>query len=721
MNPKRLLTLWRERWAKPDVSRLQVPYIDGRVSQWGMKIAQKMHWSLLEIFIFIPFLLVWCLQVFFAVLLPLDSQIIFSSFLLLCALFIRIQAGVIPTLILMGMSVLVSARYLYWRINTTLGQDFDAAFGFGFTLLLLEFYFCLQALLNFIANRWPIKRDQSNLRGDSHLWPSIDVFILCEGKSLSIIELAIKSATSFEWPKQKVKVYLLDDDLREDIKELAGTTGSHYSHADLADPLSRINAGILDSKGDFVVVLECDKMPGSAVLKSTVGWFLRDVKLGMLLSPQHFLISESSKLSIDLFDSCDLNQSFAMIRRTMLLRLGDEQSQLVTNQARLSQEMRYLGYESAFVGLPRIQVSEHEGGAFDGEQPSPSLHYFRVDQPVLNTRLLVWRLRLFSLQVALDFYQPAVRLAFMMAPLPYLLSGINIIQSDSALFGAYVAPHLLHWYMAKGRLENNKRISLWTDFKETSLAIYLMALTSIAFIQAEVGKLKNKKIENWSKSKPSFDWLLSTPWGLVTVLNLLGLAMGLVNFPFDDQQEWAWACLYIFWSIANLLVLAAIAAVAEETRHVRHFSRQQSERSIVLRLPLGRSLVCVTENFPSKNLELKLPTTPNLSVGSAIQVSLFKDEREFGFPAFVDSKTEGKMSIRILESAQADYAAFVEAVYSRGKNWPNWLPGRNADSPLPRWLYKLIEVLRTAPGSWLKNFSSKLSQFQLTSFWKKKK
>jgi cellulose synthase (UDP-forming) len=725
MSPKRLLALWRERWAKPDVAAvLQVPYIDGKVSQWGIKFAQEMRWSLVGILVFFVFLLAWFSVVLLPVSLSLNSQIAFSAFLLLSALFLRIHAGVLPTLILMGMSFVVSARYLYWRINATLEPDFDAAFGFGFALLLIELYFSLQALLGFIAGRWPIKRAQSNLRNDSNLWPSVDVFIICDEQPLSSIESAIKNVVSFDWPHRKIKTYLLDGVLREEIKNLADGSNSNYITRtdDFKGLLNGINAALLDSKSDFVVIIECDKVPGKEVLKSTIGWFLRDAKLGLLLSPKHFLSPEPSKLTYDLFHNCDLEGSFAMMRRSMLLRLGDEQSQLVTTPLRMDKDMRSLGYEIAYVGLPKSQVARHEKESVDVSQLSnSSALYFRVNQPVINSPLLAWRLRLASLQVALDFYQPVARFLFMAAPLPYLLGGVNIIQADIPLIAAYAIPHFIHWYIAKARQENTKRLTIWVDFKESLLAIYLTVLTSISFIKTELQQLKNNAELETGKNKPSFDWLILTPWMLITLLNLIGILIGLVNFPFDEQQDWPIACFYILWAAGNFLILSSIAAVAEEIKHIRHYSHLQMFRPVMLQLPLGRSLACVTENFPANILTMRVPTTTTLVAGSLVNFSLFKGNRELGLPGVVDSLSDGKLNIRIPESAQSDYVAFAELVYSRGKNWPKWLPGRDADSPLPRWLYKLLDAFQTAYKSWRKNYKKNSSLIQLSFFWKNKK
>ena len=712
MTPKLLLALWRERWAKPGVTRLQVPYIDGRVSQWGIKIAQQTRWSFPGIIIFVAFLA----ALFGAVLLPtsfsLNSQIIFSTFLLACALFIRPHAGVLPTLILIGLSLVASVRYLYWRFSATLGQDTDIIFVFSFILFLAELYLCLQAVLGFIEVRWPIKRGQSNLRNDSNYWPSVDVFILCAGQSFSVIESAIKTAQTLDWPQKKIKIFLLDDAAKDVVKNIADSMHVQYlSRSENSDgKLGDINAALIHAKGDLVMVLESDHAQDKMVLQNTVGWFLRDAKLGLLLSPCHFLASKPSKLTLNLFHACDLNTSFAMMRRSMLLKLGDEKDHLVTNRERMDTDMRGLGYECAYVGLPRVAGEESDASSMDMSRPAQSsTPYFRVNQPVLSSRLLSSRLRLSSLQVVLNFYQPVARLVFMLAPLPYLFSGVKIVQANLALFAAYAVPHLVHWYMAKSRLESKSRLTIWMNFREAVLAVYLSVLTTISLVKTEFNQFTTQIPVTKEKSKPPFDWLTALPFGIITFLNLMGVFIGLINFPLDRRQEWDAAFFYLFWAFCNLLTLSALAAVAEEARHIRHYRRLQLSRPVMLRLPLGRSLSCVTENFPEEFLEIRLPTPTHLTVGSHVHISIFRGDREFSFPAQVDANDNHKLCVRIHESAQADYLAFAEGVYSRGKNWPKWLPDRDADSPLPRWLYKLFDALRTVFVNLRANYKNKLN------------
>lgn len=726
MNPKLILAFWRERWGKPDISLLQVPYIDGRICQWGIRIAQQMRWSSSGVVLFLIFMI----ALFYAVLLPisfsLTSQVVFSVLLLICALILRPHAGVLPTLILIGLSFITSARYLYWRMTSTLAHDTDTIFVLSLVLLLAELYYSIQVVLHFIEVRWPIKRDQSDLRNDSNLWPKVDVFIASAGKSLSEIHSMLTLALELEWPKHMLKIFLLDEPVSEEVNSLADSMGVKYikNNINTDGKPNVINLALMESKGDFILILDSDDIKNKKFLQNTLGWFLRDAKLGMLLSPQHFLAPLPLRITRNLFDDCDLNASFAILRCSMLLKFGEEEKQFLPSPEFINEEMKAYGYERSYVGIPRLALEDLDVHAVDIVRPELStIHYFRVNQPVLNSRLLKWRLKLASLQIALNFYEPVVRLAFMLAPLSYLFYGVKLVQANIALFAAYVLPHLFHWYIAKARLENKTRLTLWTDFKDSVLALYISIKTTISLYETVFNQARKNYINGSVGRRQKIDFSITIPIGCVIFLNLLGLMIGIVNFPVGSHLEWSTAFFYLSWAFFNLLYLSGFKAVANEVRQVEDYKREQVKRPVMLGLSLGRTLSSVTENFPEDPIRIRLPSSTNLTSGSPIYLTFFKSNREYSFLAEVNSINDKSLTLLIKEESKDAYIDFKEAVYSRGNNWPMWLPDRNSDNLLPRWLYKTFHGFLAILLSLRKNYNNnaRLNLKNLTSLWKKLK
>ena len=106
----------------------------------------------------------------------------------------------------------------------------------------------------------------------------------------------------------------------------------------------------------------------------------------------------------------------------------------------------------------------------------------------------------------------------------------------------------------------------------------------------------------------------------------------------------------------------------------------------MVQLSSGRTVACTTQNFPQIDLLLKLPLPLVLEMGSMIQVSIFRGLREFAFPARVDAQHNSVLHVSVDDASHTNYRLFGAATLSRGTDWPQWLPGREADHPLPYWL-----------------------------------
>jgi hypothetical protein len=104
----------------------------------------------------------------------------------------------------------------------------------------------------------------------------------------------------------------------------------------------------------------------------------------------------------------------------------------------------------------------------------------------------------------------------------------------------------------------------------------------------------------------------------------------------------------------------------------------------------------MTENFPDIALSLKLPTPVSIENGATINISLFHSHREFSFPAQVDLEPDMVLRAHIDGKAQNVYRALGVAAYSRGQDWPKWLPGRHADRVYPLWIPQAFVAARVA-------------------------
>ena len=155
MSPRLVLSLWRERWGAAAVVDRTRPYLRGRLTRWGGDLTHSGAWSLPGLSLLA---LLGCLAVYVLLMTARFSQggqVAFSVLFVSIALYLRRYAGILVTLVLWSMAVIVSTRYLYWRITQTLGYDFNLDYVLGMGLCAVEFYRLLLIMLRSVQTVWP--------------------------------------------------------------------------------------------------------------------------------------------------------------------------------------------------------------------------------------------------------------------------------------------------------------------------------------------------------------------------------------------------------------------------------------------------------------------------------------------------------------------------------------------------------------------------------------
>jgi cellulose synthase (UDP-forming) len=115
------------------------------------------------------------------------------------------------TIALCLVSVIISTRYLWWRTTETLHFRSLGEGLLGAGLYMAEIYAWLILLLGYLQTAWPLQRPVRPLTGAPSTWPRIDVFIPTYNESLQIVQDTVLAALSMDYPRDRFRVYLLDD------------------------------------------------------------------------------------------------------------------------------------------------------------------------------------------------------------------------------------------------------------------------------------------------------------------------------------------------------------------------------------------------------------------------------------------------------------------------------------------------------------------------------
>ena len=639
---------------------------------------------------------------------PLDfwQQVMFAVVCFALASWLARVKGHLATLMMVLLSIAASSRYMYWRLTETIRFDnwFDLAFGSG--LVLAELYAFSVLLLGYFQTAWPLQRKPEPMPANVDDWPTVDIFIPTYNEPLSVVKPTVFAAMSLDWPREKINVYVLDDGRREEFRAFCEKVGVAHVTRDnnFHAKAGNINAALAHTKGEYVAIFDCDHIPTRSFLQVCMGWFIKDPKLAMLQTPHYFFSPDPFEKNLetfhevpnegelfyglvqdgnDLWDATFFCGSCAVIRRDPLLEVGGIAVETVTEDAHTALKLHRLHYHTAYLAIPQAaglateSLSGHVGQRIRWARGMAQI--CRLDNPLFGPGLRLPQ-RLCYLNAMLHFFYGLPRLVFLTAPLAYLLFGAHVINASALTIAIFALPHLLHANMTNSRIQGRFRHSFWNEVYESVLAWYIMRPTMVAFINPAAGKF-NVTPKGGVIEEAYFDWIISRPYLILLVLNLLGFAIGIGRLFIWNPYESTTVVLNLLWTVYNLIILGASIAVASETRQVRVAHRVAMKLPATLHFDDGRAVTCETVDFAEGGIGIKLPPGLAARVGEPVNLSLYLQNSEHVFPAEIVYHSETHTGLRMGEMTPAQEMAFVQCTFSRADAWLDSWGNKARDTP----------------------------------------
>ena len=544
------------------------------------------------------------------------------------------------SMVMMVVSALMSTRYIYFRATQTLhfNSEIEAILGIG--LFLAELYIWVILLLTYLQTVFPLKRGIVPLPDDVSLWPTVDIYIPSYNESLDVVRDTVLAAQCIDYPKDKLNIYLLDDGKRREFAVFAADAGVGYitrtdnSHAKAGN----LNHALKLTKGELICVFDCDHVATRIFLQATVGSFLQDPKLALLQTPHYFYSPDPFERNLSLGKNIpnegslfygpiqqgndNWNATFfcgscAVIRRSALEEIGGFAVETVTEDAHTALKMQRLGWKSAFLAIPLAAGLATERLVLHVIQRTRwargMTQIFRMDNPLFG-RGLTWQQRCCYLSAMLYFQFALPRVAFLTAPLAYLLFNLNIIHSSAGLIFAYALPHLLLTIYLNSRMNGRYRYSFWGEIYDIVLAFHLILPTAITMIFPKRGKF-NVTDKGGLLNIGYFDFTVVRPHLIVAILLTIGIIAGLVRafahdyFAVDPKV----IALNVGWGIYSLVFLLAAIAVARETRQTRKTIRIDVDVPVIVHYASGISSRTHTQDLSMGGCRIVVPDNRHLT------------------------------------------------------------------------------------------------------------
>lgn len=653
-----------------------------------------------------------CLALALTVLLITQPFTLFAQFLFVVLLWglamaVRRIPGQFSTFMLIVLSLTVSCRYIWWRYTSTLNMSDPMDVFFGSLLLGAETYSWIVLVLGYVQTAMPLRRPPAALPEDTDAWPTVDLMIPTYNEDLSVVAPTVYAALGMDWPKDKLRIHLLDDGRREAFRAFAEKVGINYiirpdgRHAKAGN----LNHALGKTDGDLVAIFDCDHIPTRSFLQMTVGWFLKDPKLALVQTPHHFFSPDPFERNLghfgtqpnentlfyglvqdgnDLWNAAFFCGSCAVLRRSAIESIGGFAVETVTEDAHTALRLHRHGYNSAYLRIPQAaglateSLSAHIGQRIRWARGMVQI--FRTDNPLFGKGLSFFQ-RLCYVNAMLHFLSGIPRIIYLTAPLAFLLAHAYIIYAPAVAILLNVVPHMMHANLTNAHTQGPYRRTFWGEIYETVLAWYIARPTTVALFAPRKGSF-NVTAKGGLVEQQYFDWSISHPYVWLALANFAGLGFGIWRIFTGPPHEVPTVLITMAWVFYNLVILGGAIAVAAEVKQIRQSHRVPASLPAHLQLANGHVYPAILTDFSEGGAGLTLNSHRRMGRGDPVNLLLARGERRFSFSGKVGRCIGNSVGIEFDPMSQEQQIDFVQCTFARADSWLAWQDRFTPDRPL---------------------------------------
>jgi cellulose synthase (UDP-forming) len=606
-------------------------------------------------------------------------------------------------LFLICLSIGTTLRYLYYRVSYTLNLDTWLDGTFSILLFMAELYAIATLLLAYFQtakqrDRQPVALTQ---RPEAQ-WYKVDIYIPTYNEDVEIVRKTALAAMAIDYPAYKKRVYVLDDgrkfpERREQLRQMCRELGCTLLTRDNNDhaKAGNINTALRRTDGDLILILDCDHIPTRDILQNTVGFFY-DPQVSLVQTPHWFynpdpfernLLTEGQipvanelfykvlQKGNDFWNAAFFCGSAAVIRKKHLLEVGGIAVETVTEDCHTSLRLHSKGYETIYydkimvAGLAPEKFSSYVGQQVRWARGMAQI--LRLENPLFNSKLkLSLPQRLCYLSATTHFFFGFPRMMYAIAPIAFLLFGINSIRGLGIETLAYAMPHILLAMAANYIIYKGVRYSFWNEIFEYALAFQDGLVTFMALLNPRLGKF-NVTDKGVTVTRRSFDWDAARVPVIFVVLIVLALVAAPLRLAISPPEGQA-IVINALWNVFNLVLLVAAILVALEQPQLRRTHRLSRTLDTVVysrdRTWMGRTL-----DISESGARVVLDEWPNLP--DEIELEVIGDS---GSHAFVNGRIirvspldeqQVVLAIDFVNLSQDQMDALILVLYSDVREW----------------------------------------------------
>ncbi|MDX0455011.1 glycosyltransferase [Sinorhizobium medicae] len=539
----------------------------------------------------------------------------------------------------------IALRYLIWRFTETVlpYPNEGPNFYWVWFVFIVEFLaFSEVVLFLILMSRYVDRSSEADglerkffARNEREL-PAVDVFIPTYNEPLDVLERTIVGALALDHPRDKLKVYVLDDGRRGWLKTFCEGRGAiHVTRSDNAHAKAgNMNNGLRASSGDFIAVFDADFVPYRSFLRRTLPFFL-DETIGIVQTPQHFfnvdpiqsnlglenLWPDEQRLFFDEIapsrDGWDVSfccGSCSIARRKAVDAIGGFPTESITEDLLTTLSMLNRGFKTRYLNerLSMGLAAENLTGYFvqrerwcQGGIQTLYLHNGPLRGPGLS---LFQRVMFLPMSWLVQYL---VRFIVLLIPIVYLWFGaLPLYFTDVADYVSNQVPLLAAYFLLMFWLTPTRYLPLVSTAVGT-FSTFRMLPTVLSSLVRPFGKPFKVTPKGSSNEENSFDAYTFTWIAGFIMVTALGLLINIV--PETARIEGSFSAIAALWSGINIVVLiiASLICFEKPRRLLQAFKLDEAVKvdgveGRLVSLSLDKAVVAVSSETRFKSTKVGL-------------------------------------------------------------------------------------------------------------------
>jgi cellulose synthase (UDP-forming) len=642
-----------------------------------------------------------------------DEYLLLPTLLLLLAVFAVMKVSPQPRVwsqrLVVGILIILTVRYLLWRSLSSLNliDPLNGAISlglFGFEIVTL----CSSLLELFLMLNFKERHREADEKSIAVIagcfTPSVDIFIPTYNEPEFILRRTIIGCQALEYPHKKI--YLLDDNRRSQMRELAQELGCYYiarannQHAKAGN----LNHAIAQTDSELIVVFDADFVPTKNFLTRTVGFF-QDENIAIVQTPQSFYNADPIARNLgleniltpdeevfhrhiqtirDTADSAICAGTSFIVRRSALEKNGGFVTESLSEDYFTGINLSAQGYRIIYLnellsaGLAAENMSAYATQRLRWAQGT--LQGLFIKSNPLTIPGLSWMQRIAHFGGYLNWLGSISRIYFLLMPLAYSFLGVIPIHANLADLVYFWLPFYLVNLTVFSWLNKHSRSALLSDIYFLVIC-FPLAVTVIRSLLQPFSKGFKVTPKGINSDRYIFNWKLALPLIILFIATAVSLwqniCMYIVKHPATTTlslipEQTTGIGLGWLWSIYNLVMIGTALLILLDAPKTDKFEWFDLRR--VVQLKIGSyNFWGVTTMISEIGAEIALTQQPpiKLVVNQPVQIKIAEENLQLN-AEIIKTGFEGEfptMRIQFQSVTLNQHRRLVEMLFCRPGQW----------------------------------------------------